>query len=79
MDLVESRYSSSTDHLLILVFQFPVPMLRPEKRQTTGKEPKCREALSPTSVHSDYHPSSDDEVIDMEHDDDSSGQENSMV
>jgi hypothetical protein len=54
-------------------------MLRPEKRQTTGKEPKCREALSPTSVHSDYHPSSDDEVIDMEHDDDSSGQENSMV
>jgi hypothetical protein len=78
MDCVESKYSSLTGHLLILVFQLPVPMPRPEKRQTTGTEPKCSEAPSPNSVHSDYHPPSDDDIIDVEGDEDN-GQDNSMV
>lgn len=73
--MVASRYSSLTDHLLI--FQFPVPTKSPEKRQDTGTEPKCSEALSPTSVHSDYHPPSD-EVIAMEHVEDSD-KDHSMV
>lgn len=75
--VVGSRYSSLTGHLLILIFQFPVPTKSPEKRQNTGTEPKCSEALSPTSVHSDYHPPSD-EVIAVERDEDN-GQDNSMV
>jgi hypothetical protein len=69
-------YSSLTGCLLILVFQFPVPT-RPEKRQNTGTEPKCSDALSPTSVHSDYRPPSD-EVIDVE-DVEDNGQDSSMV
>lgn len=66
-----------TGHLIILLFQFPVPMKSPGKRQNSGPEPKCSEALSPTSVHSDYHPPSD-EIIAVEHDEDN-GQDNSMV
>jgi hypothetical protein len=52
-------------------------MQSPEKRQNTGTEPKCSEALSPTSVPPDYRPPSD-EVIAVEHDEDN-GQDNSMV
>jgi hypothetical protein len=59
------------------VFQFPVPTQSPEKRQTTGTASNCSEALSPTSVRSDYHPPSDD-VTDAERKEDN-GQDNSMV
>jgi hypothetical protein len=74
---MESRCSSLTGHLLFLVFQLPVPMKSPEKRQNTGTEPKFSEALSPVSMHSDHHPPSD-EVIAVERDEDN-GQDNSMV
>jgi hypothetical protein len=52
-------------------------MKSPEKRQNTGTEPKCSEALSPVSVLSDYHPPSD-EVLAVERDEDND-QDNSMV
>jgi hypothetical protein len=72
------RNSSLTHDLLILVFQFPVPAVSPEKGQNTGSEQKYREATSPTSVQSDSHPPSEDEVIDLECDEDAE-QDSSMV
>jgi hypothetical protein len=49
------------------VFQFPLPVPVPEKRQTGGTEPAHNEALTPASWQSEVHPLSDDEVVEVKH------------
>lgn len=61
-----------------LVFQFPVPLLNPEKSQNSGTELKSGEAMSPTSVQLESHPPSDDEFVAVECDK-GSDQDSSMV
>lgn len=52
------------------MFQFPVPKLVPENRQTGRTGPAHSEAVSPASVQSEAHPPSDDEVTEVKRDDD---------
>jgi len=49
------------------VFQFPLPVPVPEKKQTGGTEPAHSEALTLASGHSEAHPPSDDEVAEVKH------------
>jgi hypothetical protein len=52
------------------VFQFPLPVPVPEKKQTDGTEPAHSEALTPASGQSEAHPPSDDEVTELKLEDD---------
>jgi hypothetical protein len=49
------------------VFQFPLPVPVPEKKQTGGTEPAHSETLTPASGQSEAHPPSDDEVAEVKH------------